>query len=248
LYKSAEIQSNNQGGLEMNNKLRLLGAVFAYLLTFGLSNTAAGASVNVDFGSSGGTPTNTFGAVGEIGSWNKILLGTTGNLFDTDRLVTSVSISVAASTSTGSAATPTNNNDSVRLLFDNFYSIAAGTTQVADWTVDFTGLDNGLTRLILYAPSNTAVSTGLMTVNGTGVSELTGSATAEFIDGTSYRILHANVTDGTLSLSGTTLGSTYNYAGLAGIQISSVPIPPALWLFGAGLLGLAGIARRRNPA
>ena len=28
--------------------------------------------------------------------------------------------------------------------------------------------------------------------------------------------------------------------------ISNVPIPPALWLFGSGLLGLVGIARRKN--
>jgi hypothetical protein len=27
---------------------------------------------------------------------------------------------------------------------------------------------------------------------------------------------------------------------------SSVPIPAAVWLFGSGLLGLAGIGRRRN--
>jgi hypothetical protein len=29
-------------------------------------------------------------------------------------------------------------------------------------------------------------------------------------------------------------------------DISSVPIPPALWLFGSGLLGLAAVARGRN--
>ena len=29
------------------------------------------------------------------------------------------------------------------------------------------------------------------------------------------------------------------------VNISAVPLPPALWLFGTGLLGLIGIARRR---
>jgi hypothetical protein len=32
-----------------------------------------------------------------------------------------------------------------------------------------------------------------------------------------------------------------------GMRISAVPIPPALWLFGSGLLGLVGISRRKKP-
>lgn len=31
-----------------------------------------------------------------------------------------------------------------------------------------------------------------------------------------------------------------------GVYVNSVPIPPALWLFGSGLLGLVGIARRKK--
>ena len=34
--------------------------------------------------------------------------------------------------------------------------------------------------------------------------------------------------------------------GQYGIEISLVPIPAAVWLFGSGLLGLVGIARRRT--
>jgi len=29
---------------------------------------------------------------------------------------------------------------------------------------------------------------------------------------------------------------------------SAVPVPPALWLFGSGLLGLIGISRRKRSA
>ena len=36
--------------------------------------------------------------------------------------------------------------------------------------------------------------------------------------------------------------------GIAAIVTSPVPVPPAVWLFGSGLLGLAGIARRRSVA
>ena len=34
--------------------------------------------------------------------------------------------------------------------------------------------------------------------------------------------------------------------GQYGIDISQVPIPPAVWLFGSGLLGFIGIARRKD--
>jgi len=37
----------------------------------------------------------------------------------------------------------------------------------------------------------------------------------------------------------------YGWAVRAG-DVSAVPIPPALWLFGSGLLGLIGMAKREN--
>lgn len=39
-------------------------------------------------------------------------------------------------------------------------------------------------------------------------------------------------------------GYTYNYDISA--SVSSVPVPAAVWLFGSGLLGLAGIARKKR--
>ena len=36
--------------------------------------------------------------------------------------------------------------------------------------------------------------------------------------------------------------------GQYGIEISKVPVPAAIWLFGSGLLGLVGIARRKKAA
>ena len=36
--------------------------------------------------------------------------------------------------------------------------------------------------------------------------------------------------------------------GQYGIEISQVPVPAAVWLFGSGLIGLVGIARRKKAA
>ena len=36
------------------------------------------------------------------------------------------------------------------------------------------------------------------------------------------------------------------YIGSHLVRISSVPVPPAVWLFGTGLLGLVGVARRKK--
>ena len=39
---------------------------------------------------------------------------------------------------------------------------------------------------------------------------------------------------------------TVDYVG-AQVNVSAVPVPAAVWLFGSGLIGLVGIARRRSP-
>lgn len=46
-----------------------------------------------------------------------------------------------------------------------------------------------------------------------------------------------------LSLWALGMPSQTSFSGI----ISSVPIPSAVWLFGSGLLGLVGVARRRQP-
>jgi len=42
------------------------------------------------------------------------------------------------------------------------------------------------------------------------------------------------------------LPADVTYVG-ASVTIGAVPVPPAVWLFGSGLLGLVGVARRRSP-
>ena len=40
--------------------------------------------------------------------------------------------------------------------------------------------------------------------------------------------------------------SNIRYSYIDNLQVSAVPVPAAAWLFGSGLLGLTGIARRRK--
>jgi hypothetical protein len=44
----------------------------------------------------------------------------------------------------------------------------------------------------------------------------------------------------------TTFDNSGGVVGIAGITASTVPVPAAVWLFGSGLIGLLGIARRRR--
>ena len=46
-------------------------------------------------------------------------------------------------------------------------------------------------------------------------------------------------------LTGWTRDSAYTNMGVFMVQNHVVPVPPAVWLFGSGLLGLVGIARRK---
>jgi hypothetical protein len=39
---------------------------------------------------------------------------------------------------------------------------------------------------------------------------------------------------------------SYALNGLGFLMPAAVPIPPSVWLFGSGLLGLIGIARRKK--
>jgi len=50
---------------------------------------------------------------------------------------------------------------------------------------------------------------------------------------------------------GTAWGSSFQntqFSEVYDVTVSAVPVPAAVWLFGSGLLGLVGVARRRNKA
>ena len=53
-------------------------------------------------------------------------------------------------------------------------------------------------------------------------------------------------TPGTAMTAGPFVGFSPTFSGTATMQ--AVPVPAAVWLFGSGLVGLAGVARRRKAA
>ena len=52
--------------------------------------------------------------------------------------------------------------------------------------------------------------------------------------------------DGANDITGTSGANELGYATIAALQIQSVPLPAAVYLFGTGLLALPGIARRKK--
>lgn len=56
-----------------------------------------------------------------------------------------------------------------------------------------------------------------------------------------------DVSTGNLTAIGEPIPGSFAHGGFTGLA-AVVPIPPAMWLFGSGLLGLVGIARRKKAA
>jgi hypothetical protein len=112
---------------------------------------------------------------------------------------------------------------------------AAG-AQNLPWTLTATGSDFHLNGLgnpgaagLIIGPSTNANAS------------INGSVHNPYLDGTATFLL---------ALSGVTAATTISNVafsfGTNGETIVPVPIPAAVWLFGSGLLGLIGIARRRQ--
>ena len=66
-----------------------------------------------------------------------------------------------------------------------------------------------------------------------GVFDFTGYNTSDFVVQAGY-----NEYDPVL------IGGANNI--IAGTEVSAVPVPAAAWLFGSGLIGLIGVARRKT--
>jgi len=209
------------------------------------ASPAQAASFNIDFGSVWPTTNNTtFGAAAnQPGQWNNITTtGTTNDLKDTSNTTTSVSLSLTASAVDGVASLNTS-TDLQKLVNDNFYSYPG-----SNWNVTLSGLDNGAYNVFYYGASNTFVTTGAFTINGTAVASITGDNDSSFVQGTNYGVLNGvSVSNGTLTLSST---DTTDGRGLSGLQIvsASAAVPEPLTILGAVTAAGFGAGFKRKLA
>lgn len=193
--------------------IRYLRFLAAALGSVGLlvTGSSLAQSLNIDLGSYFDTPPSSYGAVAnQEGTWNTLGLGATSNLVDLQGFATPVAATVTAE---GDDGWTNACEDDVHALRDDFVYTEAGT-----WNVALTGLANGDYTVYLYGSTSNGLATGNMTVNGTEVANILSRA-CDFRGVPTFRVVHVNVTDGTLTISGDRAGTGYNYSGLAALQL-----------------------------
>ena len=114
-------------------------------------------------------------------------------------------------------------------------------TNLLSWNIAYSGLIGTPTLSHFHGPAPVGINAGVQVdivanSGGSITSPMIGSATisdpqeADLLAGLWYINIH----------------STAYASGEIRGQVQAVPIPPALWLFGSGLLGLVGIARHKK--
>lgn len=135
---------------------------------------------------------------------------------------------------TVSAAGPT-----VTLSGNLLFGVSGFLDSASTLSVDFDGSDGFLTDTTIgFLPGDICCNglgdpNSLMDINGSLVMSLWG-ANWNYGDGSNF--------DGGAALPylGSTLGMDLR------VELTAIPVPAAVWLFGSGLIGLAGLARRKK--
>ncbi len=233
VYDSAFLNSDSTVGVTYN---RNLGVSFTQLV-------AAGSDMSL-------LATN----LGADANWTNLMAGITGSAKWT---VVDGSSASHGAFMTGGATAPQASVDPTALIFD------AAATQINSHALEVNAGLSGLSSLVKQLPDNStgqadhalaglpfsSLWTGINT--GTGFNPLTAfGSTADFYKG-SYSF------DTTTDFSGfgdfgtnVTLQSDITKVGqlqltAAGLSVAAVPLPAAVWLFGAGLMGMLRLNRRK---
>ena len=196
-------------------------------------------ALNVDLGFPGQiSPPSSYAAAGTAGTWNPVGIESTV-LLHGDGSISLVSLTASAGlTGAGPGMSP-----DVDLLGDHI-------GDCAEWSLAFTGLEDGSYRVLLYAPSHTALDSGDMLVNAIAVPAILGAS--ELQGGVSHTAVVVSVSGGTLDISALPSGLGV-CIGLAGVQLEG-PLPkpvPALTVGRRAVLSVllalvGGIAIRRR--
>ena len=112
-------------------------------------------------------------------------------------------------------------------------------TNLFSWNISWSGLIGNETVMHFHGPASPGVNAGVQvnfgTISGTsspsiGSTTITSAQATDLLAGLWYINIHTDAFP-----SGEIRG-----------QVNVVPIPAAAWLFGSGLIGLIGIARRKK--
>ena len=190
--------------------------------------------LNLDVGSAQGVPVSTFAGAGFAGSWNGLGLGGPQPLVDTGNNPTPATATVIATNVAGS--TP----GAGPLKGDHLSNCSLFSS---NWRVDFANLQDGAYRVLVYAPAD-GTPTHDMDVEGTAVLSLPGEPGTTLTEGVSWDWALATAEGGNLTIEEIPNGTCD--AGLAGIQVESVPEPNIALLLLAGTLGLALQVHRKR--
>jgi hypothetical protein len=230
-----------------DDTMKYLIALIAGLM---LTTTANAQLVNIDFGL---VDTDVYTGQGILG-------GATDTLWNSVDSTGAINLAFADGTGGTSGVSVTFNRQ-----FSNIGTSATNTllgdrvigAETDPETITISGLTpNTNYELVLYnvffAQEYSIVGqpgSGAVTVTPDGDSPTTDFP--DWLEGVEYGLISA-ISDGTgiLTILDTPiLGGPFGQnTALAGLQIQEVPIPPVAWLFGSGLLGLVGLARRKKAA
>ena len=115
-------------------------------------------------------------------------------------------------------------------------------TNLLSWNITYSGLSGTPTVSHFHGPATAGTNAGVqvdIAANSGGIaSPMIGSAA----------ISDLQEADLLAELWYINIHSTSDPSGEIRGQVGVVPVPPALWLFGSGLLGLVGMARRKKAA
>ena len=204
-----------------------LASTSASAATIDYSNTS-GSSVNLD-------PTDGCGGIGTVGCFsfstgNSIQI-TSGTALGFSGGISGI-FGVGAITTGGILETANVSGTGSLNIFDGSQTLTADLIWIDIASLNVAGVLNTLGSANLTNVVYAGVNGDLLALSNAGAG--TNTATFQFTSPTSLTNLFTTATATTST----------SFSG----SITPVPVPAAVWLFGSGLLGLVGIARRKKTA
>lgn len=201
------------------NKSRLLSAVSVLLLSISISTTAV--AVTIDFEGTGAP----------------------GLFVDTTPLTNLYApLGVSFSGVDGAGGSILNQSGNFGINAHSGTDFLAFNTSATTGTIELLTFSSPIDSFEVYAAGGTSSATFLLEAFDSGNILLA----SDTITTTTWGLLSVASTGiSTVKLTQTGASTSWVYDD---ITFNAVPIPPALWLFGPGLLGLVGIARRKKAA